>query len=120
MPFTLCTSWAIITKAGANASSIATASGAILAQFSEEAEAQTIVVGRYDWVTNYASVNANAKLILNDVTSSLAAMKVISYDMSGYTTRGEAQTMLDVLRDNASQGLALLKDQNTDTFIKKV
>ena len=27
-------------------------------------------------------------------------MKIINYDMSGYTSRVEAQTMLDVLKDN--------------------
>ena len=39
-------------------------------------------------------------------------MKIINYDMSGYTSRQEASQMLNVLHDNFSRNLAMLKDDN--------
>lgn len=118
MSFTLCTSQAIVTKAGVNVNAKASVSGMILEQFSDEAEATTSAMSRYDWVTNFATANANTKLILSDVASSLGAINLINYDMSGYTSRSEAETMLDVLRDNAMRGLSLIRDQKVVTLIK--
>ena len=61
MSFTLCTSGAIVTRAGADANSTATSSGAILAQFSDEAEGFINTYTNVDWVTDYANVGANFK-----------------------------------------------------------
>lgn len=44
-------------------------------------------------------------------------MYVIQYDMSGFSTREEAETMLDVLRDSAQRGLGILKDKKQADFI---
>ena len=111
MSFTLCSSFAIIRKAGLNANSTIVASGSILSDFCDEAEATINAITRQDWVADYGSVGTNYKAILADTTSSMAAMKIIPYDMSGFTSRYEAQTMLDVLKDNIDRNLAVLKDQ---------
>ena len=118
MAFTLATSNAIVTKAGAAVSSTASTSAAILEQFSNEAESFIAAESRYDFVSNYSTLGANAKIILGDIASSLAAMKLIAYDMTGYISRSVAETLLDVLRDNSQQGLNLIKDQKVATFIK--
>lgn len=117
MSFTLCTSEAIIRKAGANASSTAVASGALIASFADLAEGQVCMKTRYDWVSNYSSVSANFKQSLSDVTSDLAAIKLIAYDMSGYSRLLEAQTMLDVLKDNADN---IIKDLRERQFQEKM
>lgn len=83
-----------------------------------EAEAVVNSITRYDWVGNWSSLDADNRRIVSDVVSSLAAMKCIMYDMSGYTSRAEAEIMLDVLRDNAVRGMELLKDQNVRTFVR--
>lgn len=103
MSFTLCTSGAIVNKAGAKASTTATTSNAILSDFSDEAESYICMRSRFDWLKNYTSVKTNFKPVLADAVSSIAAMKVVNYDMSKFSTRLEAQTVLDVLRDNAEQ-----------------
>ena len=118
MSFTLCTSGAIVSKAGTNVNSTAAASAALLEQFSTEAEAQICAESRYDWVTNFSSLQSVQKEILGDICSSLGAIKLINFDMSGYTSRSEAETMLDVWRDNAQLNLNLIKDQKVATFIK--
>lgn len=110
MPFTLCTSGAIVTKAGRNVFSGAKVSGAILEQFSDEAEGLINVAGRYDYVANYSGLNSNAKKLLGEIASNLAGAYLIAYDMSGYTGRGEAEDMIMLLHDGAVRGLALLKE----------
>lgn len=82
-----------------------------------EAESFINATTRFNWTDQYASLNADTKYILNDTASSLAAMKCISYDMSGYTSRFEATTMLNVLRDNVMRGIDLLKESEVKTFI---
>ena len=98
-------------KAGANASSTATASGAMLLEFCDQAEGIICATTRYDWVTNYATLNANFKTILDSCASSKAAMFVMNYDLSGYTSRAEAQTMLNILYDDYNANLTLLRNE---------
>ena len=117
MSFTLCSSGAIVRKAGANVNSSAAASGVLLAEFCDEAEGALCAITRYDWVTNYASVKASFKPILTDIVSDLAAMKLISYDMSGYTQLTETQTMLNVMFDNIQRNLGAIKPkENQDVM----
>jgi len=111
MGWTLTTSGAATLKAGQGANTSLCASGAALLIFANQAEAQVNTLTRKDWVADYANVTANFKEILSDVTSDVIAMKIINYDMSGYTSRQEATTMLDVLRDNISKNIEVLKDQ---------
>lgn len=111
MSWTLSTSAAAIAKAGAGANTTIVASTATLAKWSDEAEGTLCSVTRYDWLTNYTSIGTNFKPILDDTISDIVGMKIINYDMSGYTSRAEAQTMLDVLRDNHIRNIEILKDE---------
>lgn len=113
MSYTLSTSEAIIAKMGQNASSLAIVSAALLKKWSDQAEGQVNARTRFDWVAGYSSIGANYKPILDDVVSDLAAIKGIEFDMSGYTTIGEAQTMLDVLKDNSREIISDLKETKT-------
>ena len=110
MSFTLTTSGAILLKAGAGSNSTINISAATLTKFSDMAEATLSARTRQDWVANYGSVGANYKGILDDTVSSMAAMNLIAYDMSGYTSRLESQIMLDVLRDSVNANIEVLKD----------
>ncbi len=114
MAFTFTTSEDILIKAGAN-NSVASSSISrdIILLASNQAEAQINTETRHDWINDYGNVEANFKGILGGVASSLAGNILISYDMSGYTSRNEAQTMLDVNRDIARIGIAVLKDSKT-------
>lgn len=116
MSWTLCTSGAAVFKAGANASSTATTSGAILAKWSDEAEGRIEAETRRKWVDNYSSLDTGIKNILSDVCTSLIAMNIINYDMSGFTSRQEAGTMLDVNDSRANDGLKILKDFKSNSL----
>lgn len=118
MSFTLCTSGAIILKSGLNANATAIASSAILGAFCDEAESEICALTRYDWVANIGSVNTNFKPILAAATSALAALKVIGYDPSGYTSRFEAQFMADILTDDYTRNLKALKEANIKEVMK--
>ncbi len=115
MSFTLCTSGAIVIKAGEYVSSTASLSGTILQQFSDESEGFINSVTRYDWVTNYASIGGEFKQILADASSALAATYLIAYDMGGYTGRGEAESMINILHDRATRAITRLREDKVKT-----
>jgi hypothetical protein len=102
MSYNLTTSKAIIFKAGAGVNSNAAASDAIVSKFCDLAEGQFCLLTRTNWTdaTVSAAIIAGFRDSISDAVSDLAAMKLIAYDTSGYTTSFEAQYMGDLLRDN--------------------
>ena len=83
-----------------------------------QAESVVNCMCRYNWsdaVT--AGLNADVKGILSDVASSFVAIEGICYDMSGYTSRIEAEDMINVLRDSMLRGLSILRDKEVQRFI---
>jgi hypothetical protein len=117
MSWTLCTSGAAIAKAGKDANATITASGATLAEWSNEAEGFIASQTREDWVAHIASVGTNLKGALADCASDIVAMKIINYDLSGYPSRITAETMLDVLRDNVQRNIDNLSEDKTRKFM---
>ena len=65
----------------------------------------------------YAALNVDVKGILKEVASDIAAIYVIQYDMSGFTSRIEAEDMINILRDAALRGLSILRDKKVQDFI---
>ncbi len=111
-------SGSVLVKAGANVSSVMTVdAGSEVEQFILEAESYVNAVTRINISGSYAAFFPEVKNIYNDVVSSKAAMNCIAYDMSGYTSRYEAETMLDVLNDAVLKGISLLKNKQVTTFI---
>lgn len=114
---TLCINADVEKKAGASASSTADAE-AYTNVYIKMAEGFICAQSRYDWVTNYASLSTIGKEFLRDLCSSLAALYVVNYDMSGYTSRTEAQVMLDVNYTMVVDGINLIRDDAFKDFIK--
>jgi len=117
---TICASGAVIAKAGTYINSIFTTGWTDASEYEKfilEAESFVCDVSKYDWVTNYASLDANKKYILNEVVSSLAAMQVIRYDLSGFPRLLEAQTRLDVLSDRVGVIIKMLEIQDNVSWI---
>ena len=81
------------------------------------AESTINALCRYNFSDNYASLNADVKGILSDFCSSFVAIEAISYDMSGYTTRIEAEDMINVLRDGMLRAMSILRDKKAIDFI---
>ena len=93
---TLCTNSNVAYEAGANCSATSKAE-AYTNVYIKKAEGKICLDTRYDWVTNYASVSTIGKEILREAASCYAAIMVINYDMSGFSSRQEAFIMINVL-----------------------
>jgi len=110
MSFTLCTSGAIVTKAGEDVNQTAAASGAILEQLSEDAEGYINVMTGYDWVANYASIGANWKFALSHACSCLGGAGLVDYDKASYIGLGFAEDKINLLINRADKLISRLKE----------
>jgi len=117
MAFTLCSSEAIVTKAGTNVNSDAIASLALLTRLSEEAEAEICSITRKDWITAYSGLDTEVRNILDMYCSAHAGSNLITYDMGGFTSREEARLMLNFLDQRMKVAASLLRDKKVETFI---
>ncbi len=104
-------------KAGANCSATSKAE-AYVNDYMTQVESHINAVCRFNFSDNYSTLNADVKGILKEVASNLAAIYVIQYDMSGFTSRVEAEDMINILRDAALRGLSILRDKKQQEFIK--
>jgi hypothetical protein len=115
---TLCVNADVVKKAGLYANTTAAAEAATNV-YIKEAEGFLSAMTRYDWVTNYASISAIGKEILRDAVSSHAAIAVINFDMGGFTSRTEAQTMIDVNYTKVVDCINILNDDKGRSFTIK-
>ena len=82
-----------------------------------EAEGFVCAQARYDYVAHSGSISTEGLQFLKDIVSSKAAIDVIKKDMSGFTSRAEAQTMLNVLWNSVAEGINIIRDDKFRTFI---
>ena len=68
-------------------------------------------------IADYTAMPAGGKAILADIEANYVAMQGIKYNMAGYTSRVEAEDMINVCRDNVLRGLSLIRDQKVVAFI---
>lgn len=115
MSWTFTTSGSAIIYAGANYNT-AQLSGSVLQGISDDAEGFICVETRFDFLTNYASLNAAVKQALAAAANSYIGLVMVNYDMSGYTSRLEAENMLDVNFDRLTSMINVLKDFKTTTL----
>jgi len=103
-------------KAGVNASAVSNTE-VYINDFMFQAESKINTVTRYNWSDNFAALNVDVKGVLAEAASNLAAIYVITYDMSGFTTRTEAENMINILRDLYLQALSILIESKAQTFM---
>ena len=103
-------------KAGANVSSVSKAE-AYINDYMTQAESEINVVTGFNWSDAFSGLNTDVKGILKQAASNLAAMYAIQYDMSGFTSRFEAETMLDVLRDAYLRSISILRQVVKRDFV---
>lgn len=110
----------ILLRVGTNASATVKAAG-WFDTIIIDVEAMINVLCRFDFSTADAATTLNTTVrgILIDVGASLAAIEGITWDMSGFTTRIEAEDMINVLRDSALRGLSILRDKKAQEFMIK-
>lgn len=105
-------------KAGSKASAISKAE-AYTNDYLTQVESMINTVCRVNYSDTFSSLNADTKGLLKEAATNFAAIYVIIYDMSGYTTRIEAEDMINTLRDAGLRALALLRDKKKTDFITK-
>ena len=110
------TSDEILTKAGENYDTSVTE--ARINALCLQVESFINCVTRKNWTDAYSGLNADVRGILSEVASNLVAIYIIQFNMAGYTSRVEAEDMINVLRDAALRGLALLRDMKTKGFME--
>lgn len=110
-------SGAVLTKAGAGANTTLTGDSDVTNSLIAQAEGYINAMTRYNWNDNYAALNTDVKSVLEEAASNLAAVYLINYDTSGYTSRGEAELMINVLLFRANQNIEVLKDKKGETFV---
>lgn len=76
------------------------------------------VMTRYNWSDAYSGLNADVKRILSETSACLVANAIIAFNMSGYTSRTEAEDMINVNRDTALRNLSVLRDVKAQTFME--
>lgn len=90
-------------------------------QFIPEAEGVACSVSRYDWVTNWATISGNKAIgIVKETVDNLAAIYALEYKPSGQSgtlSRIEFEDRINILRDAALRGLAILRDQKVVKFL---
>lgn len=106
-------------KCGANVS--ATSKAEVYANsYIAQAESLINCTCRKVFAVNTAAFTAlpsTTKQLLTEVASDIAAIYAIQFDMAGFTSRVEAEDMINILRDSALRGLAILRDKKTQQFL---
>ena len=113
---TLCVNADVVEEVGLNANAIYSVE-AYTNKYIKKAEGFICSQARYNFVANYASVSTMGKEFLRKVTSELAAIDVIKQDMGGFTSRTEAQVMIDILYNLAVEAINLLRDEDFKQFV---
>ena len=112
-----CTNAEVERKAGANASATSSAVG-YTDDYITQAESLINSVTTFNWSDAYGSVDVDTRGILKMAASAWAAIAVIRYDMSGFTSRQEALTMINSLLFEYNSAIKELKEKDTQEFIK--
>ena len=83
----------------------------------DKAESFVNAATRKNWTTVFSGLNVEVREILTDTVSKKAGIGLIKYDMGGYTSRGEAESMITILRDDINTNISLLRDKKTESFM---
>lgn len=87
-------------------------------QWTSEAESYINVLTGNNFSDTYAALNGDIKKILTEACSNLTAIYGIIYNMAGFTSRIEAETMLNILWARFSHCIDVLKDDNKVEYMK--
>ena len=83
-----------------------------------QAESFVCCMIRYDAVTNWAAIGAIEKRIMTEYVARSVALAAIAFNMVGFTSRIEAEDMLNIIVWRLRAIEKLLTDQKTVTFIQ--
>lgn len=84
----------------------------------EEIEGYCCALGRYDFVTNWASLTAQGRQILQEIESNYCGFFGSMYNSLGYASQREQENIMNTCWARFVHCIGLLKNQETVTFIK--
>ena len=85
-----------------------------------QAESTLNILTKFNWSDWFVlSPDVDLKSMVTEVTSNMVAIKAIRYDMSGFTSRGEAEDMIIVLRDEINRNIQQLRKIDPKNWIEK-
>ncbi len=113
---TFCSGSEVLQKAGSGASTTSD-NEEYTNNFIKQAESWINCATRKNYSDSYSGLNADVKNLLKECASNLAAIYVINYDIGGYTSRTEAEFMINVLKTRADEIIEMLVDKKVETFI---
>ncbi len=102
--------------------SVVSSSEAYANSYIQQAEALINSLSRKVYAADtaaFTALPATTKYLLTLAASNIAAIYAITYDMSGYSSRIEAEDVINILRDGALQALSLLRDKKTALFLEQ-
>jgi hypothetical protein len=88
--------------------------------FVQQAESTINILCRKVFAANtsaFTALPSTTKYLLTAAASDLAAIYAIQYDLSGFTSRGEAEDMIVVLRDDFLRCISILRDKKMQDFL---
>ena len=83
-----------------------------------QAESFINVMCRYNFSDNYAGLNADVKSILSEAAACWIAIDFITYNMEGYTSRAEAESMINVNWAKFWKLMETLRDGKSLTYMQ--
>ena len=114
----ICQSGAVVWKCGANVSPFfQTISGSNIDNFIPQAECFVNVATRKDWSGAWSTLTGDTRSMVTDAVASVAAIDCINYDMSGFITIGEAESMMTILWQKALHAISILKKEKVKEFM---
>jgi len=83
-----------------------------------QAEAYLTTLMKYDIATNWASLDSVKRKIFSEYAGRFSAVSLISYNMAGYTSRIEAEDMINIHVFRMQQIENLLSQASIKDFLK--
>lgn len=114
---TLCTSGAVKLQAGANYPTALTNTD--FNTIIEGAEALLSINAKYDLVSNYSGLSSIGKAFLSGACACAAAFDVVKNNQNSYSSKEEAQVLLDANWTKVVEAVNLLRDDKFITFVIK-
>lgn len=115
MAETLCTSGSVKLAAGTNVSDDLLAADYTI--FINQAEGDLIADTRVNWVDIYGTMNTDFKQIVEGACAAKAAIRAVKFDPSGYTSRSEANFIVNMNWAEYKDAVRVLSDDKTITAL---
>lgn len=107
----------ILTRAGAKVAVEISGSDAKINDLAAQSESIINCITKNNFSDSYDDLNGDVKRILSSASAAFCAIHMIAHKMDAFTSRTEAEDMLNVQRDSFVRDINILRDQEVVDFI---